>query len=110
MRFLILEQKYLEFLEDGKILEALKCLRDELAPLKYNTERLHELSSFLMCPDQTNLKTLSKWAGKSELSRKALMDKLQSKSFVCVCVNMIAIIVNILSELNQNLKRSYLQI
>ena len=85
MRFLILEQKYLEFLEDGKILEALKCLRDELAPLKYNTERLHELSSFLMCPDQTNLKTLSKWAGKSELSRKALMDKLQSKSFVCVC-------------------------
>jgi len=78
MRFLILEQKYLEFLEDGKILEALKCLRDELAPLKYNTDRLHELSSFLMCPDQTNLKTLSKWAGKSELSRKALMDKLQT--------------------------------
>lgn len=77
MKFLILEQKYLEFLEDGKIIEALKCLRDELAPLNYNTDRLHELSSFLMCSDQTNLKTLSKWAGKSEISRKALMDKLQ---------------------------------
>lgn len=47
MKFLILEQKYLECLEDGKILEALKCLRDELAPLKFNTERLHELSRLL---------------------------------------------------------------
>lgn len=47
MRFLILEQKYLECLEDGKILEALKCLRDELAPLKHNTDRLHELSGFV---------------------------------------------------------------
>lgn len=44
MRFLILEQKYLECLVDGKVLEALKCLRDELAPLNYNTDRLHELS------------------------------------------------------------------
>ena len=44
MKFLILEQKYLECLEDGVILEALKCLRDQLAPLKFNTERLHELS------------------------------------------------------------------
>ena len=46
MKFLILEQKYLENLEDGKILDALKCLRDELAPLKYNIDRLHELSRF----------------------------------------------------------------
>ena len=80
MKFLILEQKYLECLEDGKILDALKCLRDELAPLKYNIDRLHELSSFLMCSDQLNLKTLSKWAGKSATSRQKLMDKLQCKS------------------------------
>ena len=46
MKFLILEQKYLECLEDGLIMEALKCLRDELAPLKYNVDRLHELSRF----------------------------------------------------------------
>jgi WD40 repeat protein len=78
MKFLILEQKYLECLEDGKILEALKCLRDELAPLKFNTDRLHELSSFLMCSDQLNLKVLSKWSGKSESSRQSLMEKLQS--------------------------------
>jgi len=78
MRFLILEQKYLENLEDGKILDALKCLRDEIAPLKYNIERLHELSSFLMCTDQCNLKSLSKWAGKSDTSRQNLMNKLQT--------------------------------
>ena len=48
MRFLILEQKYLECLEDGKIFDALKCLRDELAPLKFNTDRLHELSRFVI--------------------------------------------------------------
>jgi len=78
MKFLILEQKYLENLEDGKILDALKCLRDELAPLKYNIDRLHELSSFLMCSDQMNLKSLSKWSGKNALSRQSLMSKLQS--------------------------------
>ena len=45
MKFLVLEQKYLEYLEDGRVLEALHCLRNELSPLKYNTERVHELSS-----------------------------------------------------------------
>jgi hypothetical protein len=82
MKFLILEQKYLEFLEDGQILEALNCLRDELEPLKFNTDRLHELSSFLMCSDRMYLKTLSKWAGKNDLSRQNLMEKLQSKYFI----------------------------
>jgi len=45
MRFLIMEQKYLEYLEEGRVLEALHCLRHELTPLKYNTERVHELST-----------------------------------------------------------------
>ncbi len=44
MKFLLLEQKYMEYLEDGKILDALKCLRNELAPLKFNVNKLHELS------------------------------------------------------------------
>lgn len=44
MRFLLLEQKYLELLEDGRTLDALNCLRSELSPLKYNTDRVHELS------------------------------------------------------------------
>uniref|UniRef100_UPI00398E3B77 WD repeat-containing protein 26-like n=1 Tax=Pristiophorus japonicus TaxID=55135 RepID=UPI00398E3B77 len=44
MKFLLLEQKYLEFLDDGKVLEALQVLRFELTPLKYNTDRIHALS------------------------------------------------------------------
>ena len=40
-----MEQKYLELLEDGHVLEALQCLRHELTPLKYNTGRVHELST-----------------------------------------------------------------
>uniref|UniRef100_A0A8C2HKC7 WD repeat-containing protein 26 n=1 Tax=Cyprinus carpio TaxID=7962 RepID=A0A8C2HKC7_CYPCA len=46
MKFLLLQQKYLEYLEDGKVLEALQVLRAELTPLKYNTERIHVLSGY----------------------------------------------------------------
>lgn len=49
MRFLILEQKYLEQLEDGRPMDALNCLRYELSPMHYNTERVHELSSYVLC-------------------------------------------------------------
>ena len=45
MRFLILEQKYLELLEDKREIDALHCLRYELTPLKFNTERVHQLST-----------------------------------------------------------------
>jgi hypothetical protein len=44
MKFLLLEQKYLEFLEDGRVLDALQVLRYELTPLQHNTARVHELS------------------------------------------------------------------
>lgn len=51
MKFLLLQQKYLEYLEDGKVLEALQVLRGELTPLKYNTDRIHVLSGYcLMLP------------------------------------------------------------
>ena len=44
MKFLLLEQKYLESLEDGRVFDALHCLRNELTPLKFDTDRVHELS------------------------------------------------------------------
>ena len=44
MKFLLLEQKYLEFLEDSRALDALQVLRYELTPLQHNTARVHELS------------------------------------------------------------------
>lgn len=46
MKFLILEQKYLEFLEDGRVLDALHVLREELTPLQHNTSRVHEISRY----------------------------------------------------------------
>lgn len=78
MRFLILEQKYLELLEDGKVLDALHCLRNELSPLKYNTERVHELSSYMMCSDGADLRDTAGWDGKGSVARHKLIDKLQS--------------------------------
>lgn len=48
MKFLLLQQKYLEYLEDGKVLEALQVLRGELTPLKYNTDRIHVLSGYFL--------------------------------------------------------------
>ncbi|XP_077866982.1 WD repeat-containing protein 26-like [Saccoglossus kowalevskii] len=77
MKFLLLEQKYLEHLEEGQVLEALQCLRQELTPLKYNTERVHGLSGFLMCTSPEDLKREANWAGKGAVSRAKLMEQLQ---------------------------------
>ncbi|XP_014671792.1 PREDICTED: WD repeat-containing protein 26-like [Priapulus caudatus] len=78
MNFLLLEQKYLEGLQDGRMLEALQCLRHELTPLKYNTERVHELSGYMMCSTPEELMQTAKWEGKGPSSRIKLMEKLQS--------------------------------
>ncbi|CAG14615.1 unnamed protein product, partial [Tetraodon nigroviridis] len=64
MKFLLLQQKYLEYLEDGKVLEALQVLRAELTPLKYNTERIHVLSGYLMCSHAEDLRSKAEWEGK----------------------------------------------
>ncbi|XP_069749943.1 WD repeat-containing protein 26-like isoform X2 [Narcine bancroftii] len=78
MKFLLLEQKYLEFLDDGKVLEALQVLRFELTPLKYNTDRIHALSGYLMCSDADDLRAKADWEGKGSLSRTKLLDKLHT--------------------------------
>lgn len=77
MQFLVLEQKYLEHLEDGHLLEALQCLRHGLTPLRHNTQRVHELSSYMMCGSPEELRSMSHWEGKSISSRQRLMEKLQ---------------------------------
>ncbi|XP_026140527.1 WD repeat-containing protein 26-like isoform X1 [Carassius auratus] len=82
MKFLLLQQKYLEYLEDGKILEALQVLRAELTPLKYNTERIHVLSGYLMCSLPDDLRAKAEWEGKGTASRSKLLDKLQISSFL----------------------------
>ncbi|ESO84471.1 hypothetical protein LOTGIDRAFT_168706 [Lottia gigantea] len=78
MRFLLLEQKYLEYLEIGRELDALHCLRHELTPLKYNTERVHALSSYMMCSNANDLREMSEWSGRGPESRQKLIEKLQT--------------------------------
>lgn len=55
-KFHLLEQKFLEILESGDDLAAVKCLRNELTPLGVNIARLHELSRKLV-PENTNFST-----------------------------------------------------
>ncbi|KAG5276928.1 hypothetical protein AALO_G00111470 [Alosa alosa] len=95
MKFLLLQQKYLEFLEDGKVLEALQVLRGELTPLKYNTDRIHVLSGYLMCSHAEDLRAKAEWEGKGAFSCEVthvliLLDKLQSKRHALVTTGQVA--------------------
>lgn len=78
MRFCLMEQKFLEFLEEGKAMDALECLRTELTPLKCNIERVHQLSGLIMCSNREDLRRKAEWNGKGSRSRQKLMDRLQS--------------------------------
>jgi hypothetical protein len=48
MRFLISQQKYLEYLEAGQQKKALSTLRSELAPVAKDPEVLHNLSGWVI--------------------------------------------------------------
>lgn len=103
MKFLIFEQKYLEYLEDGKVLDALHVLRNELTPLQHNIDKVHILSrysvlinfitveeiyeiiyfikyilfSYMMCSGRDELMKRANWEGKGLKSRTLLMDMIQ---------------------------------
>ncbi|XP_026471332.1 WD repeat-containing protein 26-like [Ctenocephalides felis] len=78
IKFLLLEQKYLECLEDERPLDALHVLRNEITPLNYNTPRVHQLSSYMMCADSAELYHRASWEGKGSTSRTHLMERLQA--------------------------------
>jgi WD repeat-containing protein 26 len=78
MKFLLLEQKYLEYLDDSRPIDALHVLRNELTPLQHNTPRVHQLSSYMMCTNNEELYERAAWEGKNIRSRTRLMDRLQS--------------------------------
>ncbi|XP_038898395.1 WD repeat-containing protein 26 homolog [Benincasa hispida] len=75
--FLILEQKYLELLQVDKVMEALKTLRTEIAPLSINNNRIHELSSFIMSPSPSGLIGSPREEHSSAKSRTKLLEELQ---------------------------------
>ncbi|KAF5315776.1 hypothetical protein D9611_004875 [Ephemerocybe angulata] len=77
-RFLINEQKYLEFLEAGKTTAALHVLRNELAPLNVDPDHLHTLSSLIMCSEPEDLRRRADWDGAAGLSRQRLLNTLHN--------------------------------
>ncbi|KAF2021181.1 glycoside hydrolase family 1 protein [Aaosphaeria arxii CBS 175.79] len=77
--FWMKQQKYLELLERRELGEALMVLRQELAPLRQDVNRLHALSSFMMCQSAEDLKSQAQWDGAQGESRQILLSEV-SKS------------------------------
>ncbi|CAM6018318.1 unnamed protein product [Sphagnum balticum] len=75
--FLILQQKFLELLDCGETTAALKTLRTEISPLDINTQRVHQLASFIVCPSRDILLDKAEWRGSGEDSRIYLLEELQ---------------------------------
>ncbi|KAG0155604.1 hypothetical protein PDIDSM_2776 [Penicillium digitatum] len=78
MLFYLRQQKFLELLEARDLTAALTVLRQELTPLNFDVERLHALSSLLMCPADV-LHAQPGWDGSASSSRERLLGEL-SKS------------------------------
>ncbi|KAF7715727.1 Uncharacterized protein PECH_006129 [Penicillium ucsense] len=78
MLFYLRQQKFLELLESRDLASALQVLRQELTPLNFDVDRLHALSSLLMCPTEL-LHEQAGWEGPTSSSRERLLATL-SKS------------------------------
>ncbi|KAK2048898.1 WD domain-containing protein [Colletotrichum somersetense] len=76
MRFWLRQQKFLELLEQRDTGRALMVLRTELTPLYQDTQKLHFLSSLLMCQSAEDLKAKAEWDGAHGQSRKVLLSEL----------------------------------
>ncbi|CAF1243416.1 unnamed protein product [Adineta ricciae] len=77
MKYLILEQKYFELIEDNQPMDALYCLRNEIRLLNIRIERTHQLTAFLMFTSIKDMCKAANWNGKGFASRESLMEKLQ---------------------------------
>ena len=67
----------MELLENRLLMDALCCLRNDITPLKYDTARVHKLSSYVMCGTAEELRSVADWPGVDGKSRELLMDNLQ---------------------------------
>ncbi|GAA6006312.1 uncharacterized protein JCM10292_002643 [Rhodotorula paludigena] len=77
VHFAIRQQKFLEALEGRETKKALSVLRNELSPLGYDSNRLHFLSSLVMCMSSDDLRARAGWDGASGISRQQLLIHLQ---------------------------------
>ncbi|ROW09133.1 hypothetical protein VPNG_05780 [Cytospora leucostoma] len=76
MRFCIRQQKFLELLEQREYRQALNVLRTELTPLDQDAQKLHFLSSLLMCQSPDDVKAKTQWDGAHGESRHTLLSQL----------------------------------
>ncbi|KAG9012086.1 hypothetical protein FRB93_002229 [Tulasnella sp. JGI-2019a] len=76
-KYLVSQQHYLELLEQRGTNRALTVLRSELAPLSVDSDKLHVLSSLMMCSDLNDLRLRAKWDGVDGTSRRKLLTDLQ---------------------------------
>ncbi|KAK8673623.1 hypothetical protein V6N13_111946 [Hibiscus sabdariffa] len=75
--FLILEQKFFEFLDEGKVMDALRTLRTEISPLCINHSRVRELSLFIVSPSRSFSVQSPKQGTSKARSRTKLLEELQ---------------------------------
>ena len=66
----------LQALHSNDTKAAVRCLRQDLQPLKVKTERLHELAQAVMCQDGEELCSRLKWPGPHS-GREQLLQSLQ---------------------------------
>eukprot|EP00094_Tigriopus_californicus_P012055 TCALIF_11648-PA protein Name:"Similar to wdr26 WD repeat-containing protein 26 (Danio rerio)" AED:0.14 eAED:0.15 QI:0/0/0/1/1/1/5/0/658 len=78
IKYLLLEQKYLELLSQKRQVEALKVLQTELTPLNHRQNRTHELSTYLMLSKAEDISRVTRSVRGGELSGMDLMERLQS--------------------------------
>lgn len=78
IKYLLLEQKYLELLSQKRQVEALKVLQTELTPLNHRQNRTHELSTYLMLSSPEDISRVTRSVRGGELSGMDLMERLQS--------------------------------
>ncbi|CAN6465530.1 unnamed protein product [Victoria cruziana] len=75
--FLIFEQKFFELLENGDLLDALKTLRTEIAPLCVKKDRVHELAGCIISPSLCNELVLGNKGLLHRSTRFRLLEELQ---------------------------------
>ncbi|UZJ55348.1 hypothetical protein CBS101457_004668 [Exobasidium rhododendri] len=78
IKFLLHQQRYLELLESRQTRKALSVLRKRLAPLNHGSERLHQLSSLVMCASPEEMRSRAKWEGTGIASRRNLLQEIES--------------------------------
>ncbi|KAF7729776.1 hypothetical protein EC973_003855 [Apophysomyces ossiformis] len=74
---LLRQQHFLELLESRKVMKALYVLRNDMTPLSYDTERLHQLSSLVLCSSAEDVRRQAQWDGAAGHSREQLLVDLQ---------------------------------